>query len=73
MLEKLQEFINFKLKYAEKYGRTISQIENCRAQAYGALMFLQDNKMVTYEETKEMWDKAYDKFYKLMVDFSSKK
>lgn len=73
MLEKLQEFINFKLKYAEKYGRTISQIENCRAQAYGALMFLQDNKIVTYEETKEMWDEAYDKFHKLMVDFSSKK
>lgn len=73
MLEKLQEFIDFKLKYAEKYGRTVSQIENCRAQAYGALMFLQDNKMITYEETKEMWDKAWIKFHKLMLDISNKK
>lgn len=73
MKEKLKEFVNFKLKYAEKYARTVSQIENCRAQAYGALMFLQDNGIVTYEETKEMWDKAYDKFHKLMLDIPNKK
>lgn len=73
MLKKLKEFIDFKLKYAEKYARTVSQIENCRAQAYGALMFLEANNLVTYEETKEMWDKAYDKFHKLMLDIPNKK
>lgn len=73
MLEKLQKFIDFKLKYAEKYGRSVHSIENYRAQAYGALLFLEANGLVTYEETEEMWDKAYDKFHKLMLDIPNKK
>ena len=50
MLEKLQEFIENRYKEAEKYAKTYRDIEQWRGQAFGALEFCIDSKLVDEDE-----------------------
>lgn len=65
MLEKLKEYIENRYKDAEKNAKTWRDIENWRAQAYGALMFCLENGLVDENETEEYWDIMWEKFFQL--------
>ena len=65
MLEKLQKFIEDCYNHAEKNAKTFRDIENYRAQAYGALTFCIDNNLVKYEEVEGYWDTMWEKFFQL--------
>ena len=65
MLEKLQKLIEHCYKHAEKNAKTFRDIENYRAQAFGALMFCIDSDLVDYNEVSEYWDDMWDNFFKL--------
>lgn len=65
MLEKLQKFIEDCYNHAEKNAKTFRDIENYRAQAFGALMFCIDSDLVDYNEVSKYWDDMWDNFFKL--------
>lgn len=65
MLEKLKEYINGYYGWAEKYAKTWRDIENYRAQAYGALMFCINEQLVDYDEASKYWDDMWNKFHEL--------
>ena len=65
MFEELKEFIDECYERAKKYVKTYRDVENYRAQAFGALTFAMDNKLVTYEETEGYWNEMWDKFQNL--------
>lgn len=65
MLEKLQKFIEDCYNHAEKNAKTFRDIENYRAQAFGALMFCIDNNLVEYDEVDKYWDIMWEKFSQL--------
>ena len=62
MLGKLQEFIENRYKKAEKYAKTYRDIEQWRGQAYGALEFAIDNKLVDEDEATKYWNDMWQKF-----------
>ena len=65
MLEKLQEFIENRYKRAKKYAKTYRDIEQWRGQAYGALEFAIDNKLVDEDEATTYWNDMWQKFQDL--------
>ena len=65
MFEELKEFIDECYERAKKYVKTYRDVENYRAQAFGALTFAMDNKLVTYEETEGYWNEMWDIFQNL--------
>lgn len=65
MLEKLQKFIEDCYNHAKRNAKTFRDIENYRAQAYGALTFCIDNNLVKYEEVEDYWDTMWEKFFQL--------
>ena len=65
MVEKLKKFIEYHYKGAEKNAKTWRDIENWRAQAYGALMFCIENDLVNENEIGEYWDTMWEKFFEL--------
>ena len=64
MLEKVKEYIERCYNRAKNYTEW-RDIENCRAQAFGALTFAMDSGLVTYEETKVYWNGMWQKFQDL--------
>ena len=65
MVEKLKNYIENRYKDAEKNAKTWRDIENWRAQAYGALMFCLENDYVDYDEVTEYWETMWNKFWEL--------
>lgn len=62
MLKKLQEFIENRYKKAEKYAKTYRDIEQWRGQAFGALEFCIDNKLINEDEAVKYWNEMWQKF-----------
>lgn len=61
--EDVKEFVGEYLENAEMWANTREEVMNCRAIAFGAVMFAQRIELVSYEELKEYWDDwAREKF-----------
>lgn len=61
--EDVKEFVSGELETAELFANTREEVMNCRAIAFGAVMFAQRIELVSYEEIKEYWDNwAREKF-----------
>lgn len=61
--EDVKEFVGEYLESAEMWANTREEVMNCRAIAFGAVMFAQRIELVSYEELKEYWDDwAREKF-----------
>ena len=65
MLEDLKKYIGNVYTRAEKSVKTWEDIENYRAQAYGALMFCIEFDLVVYDEASEYWNIMWEKFFRL--------
>ena len=62
-MEDVKEFVEEYLESAEMFANTREEVMNCRAIAFGAIMFAQRIELVSYEEIKEYWDDwAREKF-----------
>lgn len=61
--EDVKEFVDDYLESAEMFANTRAEVMNCRAIAFGAVMFAQRIELVSYEKIKEYWDDwAREKF-----------
>lgn len=54
--EDVKEFVGEYLESAELWANTRQEVINCRAIAFGAIMFAQRIELVPYEDIKEYWD-----------------
>ena len=62
-MEIVKEYVEQRLVNAEIFANTREEVMNCRAMAYGAVMFAQRIGAITYEEVKDYWDSyAWQKF-----------
>lgn len=62
-MEIVKEYVEQRLVNAEIFANTREEVMNCRAMAYGAIMFAQRIGAITYEEVKNYWDNyAWQKF-----------
>ena len=61
--ENVKEFVGEYLESADLWANTRQEVMNCRAIAFGAILFAQRIELVSYEELKEYWDDwAREKF-----------
>ena len=61
--EDVKEFVGGYIESADLFANTRQEVMNCRAIAFGAIMFAQRIELVSYEEIKEYWDNyAWEKF-----------
>lgn len=61
--EDVKKFVDDRLEDAEMWANTRQQVMNCRAIAFGVIMFAQRIELVPYKEIKEYWDDyALEKF-----------
>ena len=61
--EDVKEFVEEHLENADMWASTRQEVMNCRAIAYGVIMFAQRIELVPYEKIKEYWDNwAWQKF-----------
>lgn len=61
--EDVKEFVGEYLESADLWANTRQEVMNCRAIAFGAILFAQRIELVSYEELKEYWDDwAREKF-----------
>ena len=61
--EDVKKFVDDRLEAAEMWANTRQEVMNCRAIAFGVIMFAQRIELVPYEEIKEYWDDyAWKKF-----------
>ena len=61
--EDVKKFVDDRLEDAEMWANTRQEVMNCRAIAFGAILFAQKIELVSYEELKEYWDDwAREKF-----------
>lgn len=62
-IENVKEFVGGYMESADLFANTRQEVMNCRAIAFGGVLFAQRTGIVTYEEVKEFWeDYALDKF-----------
>ena len=62
-MEDVKKFVEEYLESAEMFANTREEVMNCRAIAFGAIMFAQRIELVSYKEIKEYWDDwAREKF-----------
>ena len=62
-MKDVKKFVEEYLESAEMFANTREEVMNCRAIAFGAVMFAQRIELVSYEEIKEYWDDwAREKF-----------
>lgn len=64
MFEELEKFIERCYERAKSYV-IWRDIENCRAQAFGALEFATENKLVDEDEATTYWNDMWQKFQDL--------
>ena len=61
--EIIKEYVGERLEVAEIFANTREEVMNCRAMAFGAIMFCQREGLCSYEDVKEYWDNyAWQKF-----------
>ena len=61
--EDVKKFVGEYIESADLFANTREEVMNCRAIAFGAIMFAQRIELVSYEEIKEYWDDwAREKF-----------
>lgn len=61
--EDVKEFVEEHLEDAEMWANTRQEVMNCRAIAFGVIMFAQRIELVPYEEIEEYWNNwAREKF-----------
>lgn len=61
--EDVKKFVDDRLEDAEMWANTRQEVMNCRAIAFGVIMFAQRIELVPYEKIKEYWDDwAREKF-----------
>ena len=62
-MEIVKEYVEQRLVNAEIFANTREEVMNCRAMAYGAVMFAQRIGAITYKEVQKYWnDYAWQKF-----------
>jgi len=62
-MEIVKEYVEQRLENAEIFANTREEVMNCRAMAFGAVMFAQRVEAITYEEVQKYWnDYAWQKF-----------
>ena len=61
--EDVKEFVSGELETAELFANTREEVMNCRAIAFGAILFAKRNDICTHEEVVDFWDEwAWEKF-----------
>lgn len=61
--EDVKEFVGGYIESADLWANTRQEVMNCRAIAFGAILFAQKIELVSYKELKEYWDDwAREKF-----------
>ena len=61
--EIIKDYVEKRLEVADIFANTREEVMNCRAMAYGAVMFCQREGFCSYEDIKEYWDGyAWQKF-----------
>ena len=61
--EIIKEYVGERLEVAKMFANTREEVMNCRAMAFGAIMFCQREGFCSYEDIKEYWDNyAWEKF-----------
>ena len=60
--EDVKKFVDDRLEDAEMWANTRQEVMNCRAIAFGVIMFTQRIELVPYEEIKKYWDWALGRF-----------
>jgi len=69
MLDELKKFIEKKLEEARKYAVNAATVSNYRAIAYGAIMFAEENGLVSWGDIEEWWDDyAWFEFQRLIEE-----
>lgn len=61
--EILKEFIEYEIFVAQELCHTHEEKLNCRALAFGALLFHSRIEEVPFEEIDKYWDSVRDKFF----------
>ncbi len=62
-IENVKEFVEEYLKSAEMFANTREEVMNCRAIAFGGVMFAYNVGIISYNEVKKYWDDwAREKF-----------
>ena len=61
--EDVKKFVDDRLEDAEMWANTRQEVMNCRAIAFGGVMFAYKIEIISYDEVKEYWDDwAHGKF-----------
>ena len=60
--EIIKDYVEKRLEVADLFANTREEVMNCRAMAFGVIMFAQRIEIATYKEIKEYWDYAWQKF-----------
>lgn len=60
--EDVKKIVDDRLEDAEMWANTSQEVMNCRAIAFGVIMFAQRIEIATYEEIEEYWYWAWQKF-----------
>lgn len=65
MFNELTKFIQRCYDHAEKYAKTYRDIEQWRGQAFGALEFAIENKLVDEDDATKYWEEMWKNFNEL--------
>lgn len=61
--EDVKEFVSGELETAELFANTREEVMNCRAIAFGAILFAKRNGICTHEKIVDFWDEwIWEKF-----------
>ena len=62
-MKDVKEFVEEYLESAEMFANTREEVMNCRAIAFGGVLFAYRTDIISYDEVKEYWDDwAHGKF-----------
>ena len=69
MLDELKKFVEKKLEEARKYAVNAATVSNYRAIAYGAIMFADENGLVSSGDISKWWnDYIWIEFQRLIEE-----
>lgn len=65
-IENVKEFVEVELNNAEIFANTRQEVMNCKAIAFGAILFAQRNDICSYGEVDKYWNNyAWEEFEKI--------
>ena len=65
-MEDVKEFVEEELKSAEIFTNTRQEVMNCKAIAFGGVLFAQRNNICSYGEVDDYWNNyAWEEFEKI--------